>query len=169
MDRAAVEGWLERYGRAWETRDPAAAVELFTEDAEYREKPFDDSMRGHSAIDRYWSEIPETQRDIAFESEVLAVTEERAIVRWWASYENIRTGEPTRLDGVFLLEFADDGRCRSLREWWHAYPEPAFVMTAEGAATPNPAPGPAPAARAPILAALVGLAIAAALVFLLLE
>jgi hypothetical protein len=24
-----------------------------------------------------------------------------------------------RLDGVFVLEFSEDGLCRSLREWWH--------------------------------------------------
>jgi hypothetical protein len=23
------------------------------------------------------------------------------------------------LDGIFLLEFNDEGLCRDLREWWH--------------------------------------------------
>ncbi|MGH2723928.1 MAG: nuclear transport factor 2 family protein [Actinomycetota bacterium] len=168
MDRAAVEGWLERYGRAWETRDPGAAAELFTEDAEYREKPFDEPMTGRAAIYRYWSEIPETQRDIAFGFETLSVDGERAIVRWWASYVKIRNGEPTRLDGVFLLEFAEDGRCRSLREWWHAHPSPAF--TARESLRPIPAdPAAAQRSRAVVLAALIALGVAGALVFLLLR
>ena len=168
MDRASVEAWLERYGRAWETRDPSAAAELFTEDAQYLETPFDEPMKGRSAIYRYWSEIPETQRDIAFGFDILSIEENRVLARWWSSYVKIRTGEPTRLDGIFLLEFAEDGRCRSLREWWHAHPSPAF--TAGESLRPIPAdPAAAQRSRAVVLAALIALGVAGALVFVLLR
>ena len=36
----AVDHWLTEYARAWEERDPAAVVPLFTEDATYRSQPF---------------------------------------------------------------------------------------------------------------------------------
>jgi uncharacterized protein (TIGR02246 family) len=168
VDRSTVEGWLERYGRAWETRDPSAAAELFTEDGEYREQPFDEPMKGRSAIYRYWQEIPETQRDVAFGAEILAVLEDRAIVRWWSSYVKIRTGEPTRLDGVFLLEFAPDGLCRSLREWWHAHPGPAFTAAEAGMTTPSAA-ATTKGSRAVAVAVLIALAVLGALVFVLLR
>jgi hypothetical protein len=28
-------------------------------------------------------------------------------------------GLQTELDGVFLISLDDEGRCKSLREWWH--------------------------------------------------
>lgn len=120
----SLRRWLDAYGRAWETRDPDAAVELFAEDASYRETPFDEPMRGREAIRRYWSQVPEHQRDIEFGYEVLSARP--ALARWWASYIAVALGEPTKLDGIFLLEFDPEGRCSSLREWWHAHPRPSF-------------------------------------------
>lgn len=128
MDRAAVEGWLARYGRAWETMDPGAAVDLFTEDATYRESPFDEVMRGRDAIRAYWSEVPEFHRDVSFGAEVIAIQDEMAVARWWVSLVRAKTGVHSRFDGVFVLEFDGDGntaRCRSLREWWHTDPPDA--------------------------------------------
>lgn len=124
MDRAGVEAWLSAYGRAWETMDPDAAVELFTEDATYVETPFDGVMRGRPAIHDYWAEIPDYHKDVSFGSEVLVVQGELAVAHWWVSLFRVKTAERTRSDGLFLLEFDEgSGLCRSLREWWHAGPE----------------------------------------------
>jgi uncharacterized protein (TIGR02246 family) len=125
LELAAVEDWLSAYGRAWETMDPDAAVELFTEDATYRETPFEETMRGREAIHAYWAEIPDYHKDISFGSEVLMVDGDRAMAHWWVSLFRVKTGERTKSDGIFLLEFEGGaGRCRSLREWWHIGPEP---------------------------------------------
>ncbi|MGH2709903.1 MAG: nuclear transport factor 2 family protein [Actinomycetota bacterium] len=121
-----LKDWLAAYGRAWETKDPEAAVALFTEDAAYQESPFDEPMVGHDAIRSYWSEVEPNQDDISFEAKILSVGGERAFVHWKASYTNLKTGVPTRLDGMFLLFFDGEGLCRSLQEWWHADPSPSF-------------------------------------------
>ncbi|HJV04448.1 MAG TPA: nuclear transport factor 2 family protein [Actinomycetota bacterium] len=118
MDRRTLEDWLARYGRAWETADPEAAAALFTEDATYRETPFDEVMMGRDAIRRYWEEIPDTQRDISFGWEVVAT--DPVVVRWRAGWVRLRDERRITLDGVFLLEFGEaTGLCRTLREWWH--------------------------------------------------
>lgn len=118
MDQPALEDWLARYGWAWETADPDAAAALFTEDATYRETPFDELMKGRDAIRRYWQEIPDTQRDISFAWDVVAT--DPVVVRWRAGWVRIRDGRAITLDGVFLLEFDEaSGLCRTLREWWH--------------------------------------------------
>lgn len=126
VDRHQLEAWLHRYGRAWEGRDPSAAVELFAGDATYQETPFEEPMRGREAIRAYWSAVPESQSEIVFAWETLDAEGDRAIVHWWASYERLREGGRTRLDGIFVLEFDESGLCRLLREWWHADPAPAF-------------------------------------------
>jgi hypothetical protein len=84
-------------------------------------------MTGREAIHAYWSEIPMYHRDISFRWKVLEVRDDRAIAHWRTTYTAVKSGEPTTLDGVFLLEFDEDsGLCRSLREWWHADPSPGF-------------------------------------------
>lgn len=100
-------------------RNPHAAADLFAEDGTYQVTPFAEPMRGRLAIFDYWSHVAETERDIQFGCEVLAVTQETSIARWWASFLIVPQALQTKLDGIFLISLDADGRCRSLREWWH--------------------------------------------------
>ena len=119
MDRTSFEAWLEKYGRAWSERNAQAAVDLYTEDGSYQVTPFVEAMRGRQAIFEYWSHVAETQRDIQFGYEILAMTAEIGVARWWASFVIVPQGLQTKLDGIFVISLDDNGRCRSLREWWH--------------------------------------------------
>jgi uncharacterized protein (TIGR02246 family) len=119
MERATFKSWLEAYGRAWVARNPQAAADLFAEDGTYQVTPFVEPMRGRAAILEYWSNVARTEQDIQFGYEILAVTEEAGIARWWASFVIVPQGLQTKLEGIFLITLDADGRCRSLREWWH--------------------------------------------------
>ena len=119
MERAAFKSWLEAYGRAWQERNPQAAANLFTEDGTYQVTPFVEPMRGRPAILEYWLNVSRTEQDIQFGYEILAVTPEVGIARWWASFLIVPQRLQTKLDGIFLISLDADGRCRSLREWWH--------------------------------------------------
>ena len=113
------KSWMDAYGRAWEKRDPRAAAELYAEDGSYQVSPFVEPMRGRKAIREYWSEVARTEQDIRFGYEVLAVTAEFGIARWCASFIRIPPWLDTKLDGIFLISLDANGKCRSLREWWH--------------------------------------------------
>jgi hypothetical protein len=119
MDHATFKDWLEAYGRAWESRDPHAAAALFAEDASYQVTPFVAPHCGHKAIFDYWTEVTQTEVDIRFGFEILTTTAELGIARWWASFVRTPPGLKTKLDGIFLISLDTDGRCKSLREWWH--------------------------------------------------
>jgi uncharacterized protein (TIGR02246 family) len=119
MNRESLQGWLEGYGRAWESRDPEAVGKLFADDATYQETPYTQPMRGREAIQQYWSQVVATaQEHIKFGYEVLADAEDSAIVHWWASFVRVQSRAQVSLDGIFLLTFDTEGRCRELREWW---------------------------------------------------
>lgn len=126
MDEEILKGWVDAYGQAWQTGDPDAAVLLFTEDAAYQETPFAEPARGRQAIYAYWSLVAEHHQDVQFSGAILSVTP--AIVRCRATYLNRKTGDLTRFDGIFVLEFDAENRCTSFREWWHADPAPAFQV-----------------------------------------
>ena len=119
MDGDSFTRWLEAYGRAWMGRDAVAATALYTDDATYQITPFDEPLRGRGAIAAYWEGVAATQEKIRFDFEILAVTAEYGIARWRASFVRVPPGLNTRLDGIFLITLAADGRCQSLREWWH--------------------------------------------------
>jgi hypothetical protein len=119
MDRDAFHSWLSSYGRAWIDRDPEAAAALYASDGTYRVTPFQEPLRDGGAILDYWAEVARTQEDIQFDYEILAVTNDYGIARWWASFIRVPPGLPTKLDGIFLIALDAEGRCASLREWWH--------------------------------------------------
>jgi hypothetical protein len=119
MTLQAFDDWLHSYGRAWESRNAQAAADLYAEDGTYQVTPFLEPMRGKPAIFEYWTHVAQTQQNIQFGYEILAVTPEHGIARWWASFVIVPPSLNTKLDGIFLISLDETGRCHSLREWWH--------------------------------------------------
>ena len=119
--REAFADWLQKYGRAWEARDAKAAAELYAEGGTYQVTPFVEPMRGRVAILEYWTNVAQTEEDIHFEYEILAVTPEQGIARWWASFVRVPPGLQTKLDGIFVISLDGQGKCTQLREWWHKH------------------------------------------------
>lgn len=111
--------WLDRYKQAWETRDPAAAGALFTEDASYHEMPFDAPMLGRAAVEAYWARVTAGQANVRFTYEVIACTGAEGVSHWHAAFTGIPGDAAIELDGVFVCRFADANHVSALREWWH--------------------------------------------------
>ena len=88
LTEAGFADWLARYEAAWETRDPAAAMALFTTDGTYRETPFDEPMAGRAAIGAYWrTRVAEGQDRVDFCFEVLAGTGDVGLASWRARFD----------------------------------------------------------------------------------
>jgi hypothetical protein len=108
--------WLERYRRAWMQRDPNAAGQLFTDDAIYREQPFQPPFVGRAAIQDYWARVTASQTSVELRYGRTVVDGARVAVEWWA---NLGTDSgPLTLAGEFMLRFAGSGECEELREYW---------------------------------------------------
>lgn len=119
LTTAALVDWLARYEAAWETRDAEKAASLFTPDATYHEMPFDAPIEGAAKIREYWARVTADQRDVDFSSKPVMVDDDTGVAEWSATFRTASTGATIELNGVFVLQFDDAGRCTSLREWWH--------------------------------------------------
>jgi hypothetical protein len=119
VETESFRRWLDLYGRAWMSRDPKAATVLYAEAATYQVTPFTEPIRGRDAIYAYWENVAKTQKEIQFDYEIVGVTPEKGIARWWASFIIEPPGLKTKLDGVFVISLDADNLCSSLREWWH--------------------------------------------------
>jgi SnoaL-like domain len=110
--------WIEGYRRAWAENDAEFLLTLFTEEASYRSSPFREPHVGHEAIRAYWSRAAGTQQHVDVRMGEPVVDGDVVALEWWATVEDAQDGELT-LPGCLLLQFADDGRCFDLREYWH--------------------------------------------------
>jgi hypothetical protein len=69
--------------------------------------------------------LPRARDDIAFDFEILAVTERWGIARWHGSYTPVEGKSRLELDGILLVSLDDEGRCRDFREWSNRREHPA--------------------------------------------
>jgi ketosteroid isomerase-like protein len=114
---ALLQHVMETYRRAWETRDAALVLELFTEDATYQENPFSAPMVGHEAIARYWQEATATHRDIRFHWHLVSRSDSLHVVEWAAEFTRGDSGKRIELRGVMLIELRG-ARIFRFREYW---------------------------------------------------
>ena len=119
LDHAAGADLLERYGRAWESFDGDAWTDLFTDDVEYHEDPFESPMVGHNAVRAYLLEAAGQQEQVEFTVERHWVAGSTVLAAWHASYVRRSDQARVRLAGFMTMEIADDGRIARFREWWH--------------------------------------------------
>jgi hypothetical protein len=115
VDVDAVRRWLDGYERSWRTAGTDHLTTLFTPDATYLPSPWATPLRGWEAIAAWWEaerEGPDEPFDMT--SEVVALDGDTAVVRVEVDYHR---HPPSRWRDLWILRFADDGRCSAFEEW----------------------------------------------------
>lgn len=122
MDRRAVEHWVERYERLWRTPGTGALADLFRPDATYLPSPWARPVTGLDGIAQFWdAERDSADEEFRMSADVVAVDGERAVVRVSVDYDRPDGG---RWRDLWVMRFAEDGRCASFEEWPFAPGQP---------------------------------------------
>jgi hypothetical protein len=115
----AFSQWMQIYGKSSEENDPQASANLFAQDAQYYESPFDEPMTGRDAIYTYWDKGAQRLQDKQSMYQILSIKDNLGIARWQSRFTVIESGKQFLLDCLFVVEFNDEGLCQTFREWWH--------------------------------------------------
>ena len=124
-DRAMVRRWLAAYEAAWRAPGTQGLAEVFTDDASYRQSPYQEPVVGLDAIRRMWDDERDGPDEIfTIAADILAVDGPTAVVR-----AEVRYGDPLRQEyrDLWIMQLGDDGRCNSFEEWpyWPGRPRAA--------------------------------------------
>lgn len=119
---AEAEAWMLGYKRAWEGRDTAQVLALFTDDVDYVENRFGHPLRGYDSLEDYWrGRVSEFQRDVHFEFDVWGVNGNEAYAGFKAHFIWLPMNGIMELDAACRLRFtrAADGTllCSKFEEW----------------------------------------------------
>ncbi len=125
LDLTALDRWVGAYGRAWESNDAREVEALFSADAVYYVSPFAEPRRGREAIVRAWVSDPESQREVRFAHDAVAVEGNVGVAHWHVTFRPADADSRVEMDGVLVLRFDDDGRCTDHREWYARREAPA--------------------------------------------
>jgi nuclear transport factor 2 (NTF2) superfamily protein len=108
-----VDAWIDAYVRAWTSADPVDIAALFTEEAEYHERPYETDWIGRDEIVAGWLSRQQWQEGgWAFVRDILMVTGDTAAVRGKGIYTELGTFE-----NLWVLTLDDDGVCTEFRMW----------------------------------------------------
>ena len=118
MDRTSVQHWLDAYIEAWRANTRDAIAALFTDDVVYRFAPFgeDAVARGIDALADAWLGQPDDPASWEARYEVYAVDGDRAVAVGQSRYFAHDDEQERVYQNVFLLRFAEDGRCAEFTE-----------------------------------------------------
>ena len=113
----AVQGWLDAYLAAWKSYDPSAIRALFTDDATYRYKPWEDPLNGIDEILASWLVDPDPANSWQAWYRVDLVDGDRA-----TAVGETRYTDETNFANLWVMQFAHDGRCSQFTEWYMEIP-----------------------------------------------
>ncbi|WP_027862457.1 nuclear transport factor 2 family protein [Marmoricola sp. URHB0036] len=114
MEHTDVRGWVRMYESAWRSPGTDKLAGVFTEDVRYLASPWADPVEGLAAVAEFWDDERDgPDEEFTMSSEVVAVDGRTAVVR--AQVDYVDTGERWR--DLWVLRFADDGRCSHFEEW----------------------------------------------------
>jgi uncharacterized protein (TIGR02246 family) len=119
-DRAAVQAWLDAYVRAWQTYDPAAIADLWTDDAVWH-TPFAIRARGRDAITAEWLAEQHLDENGGYDARYapIAIDGDIVVAHGRTRFFDPRTGQTlTEYDNIWILRFGPDGRCAEFHEWY---------------------------------------------------
>lgn len=109
-----LSSWVGHYTRAWESNDPDDIRALFTEDAEYRPRPYQPPWRGHREIVEGWLQAQDEPGDAQFQWRAVVSDGTIGVLEGTTVY--IKSGGT--YSNLWVIRFAPDGRASSFTEWW---------------------------------------------------
>lgn len=121
MTHDEVQQWLARYVEAWASNDPESIGDLFTEDAVYSYRPWENdevTVRGRDAIVASWMDNPDDPSTWEASYRPYAVDGHRAVSVGQTHYQAMGEHAARTYHNAYLLEFGPDGRCASFHEFW---------------------------------------------------
>ena len=122
MNRSQLQSWLDRYVEAWRANERAPIEALFTADAVYRFRPYqqgDNVARGIDQIVDAWLGDSRDEPDVweaAYEP--YAIEGDRAVATGFSRYFATADAPERTYSNCYLLRFAPDGRCSEFTEFY---------------------------------------------------
>lgn len=118
MNEINLEKWLKTLGEAWVTKNPELTGSICADDVKYYEHPFEEPRVGRKAVVEEWQNVPNSQKDITFDFDIIGITNDTGVAHWRAEFTRVPVGKRDILDGIFTVKLNERGLCTEFHMWW---------------------------------------------------
>jgi hypothetical protein len=108
---------MARYKAGWERRDPDSIMELFAENAQYRDDPFADELAGSNAIRSKVNDVCAQTANVEFDAERVWVSGATILSSFHSAYTLRSNGKRVRQRGFLTMELDDAQQIWRFRQW----------------------------------------------------
>jgi hypothetical protein len=109
-----LDDWMDQYVLAWSSNDSEHIRALFTDEAVYDPQVAGGEWEGIDEIIARWQEIDDSEENWDFQWLPLVETDDIAVITGRTNYFE----PPATYRNLFVIRFADDGRCYDFTEWY---------------------------------------------------
>jgi hypothetical protein len=117
MEKSLFDSWLSKLGEAWSERNPQKAAALFSKDCRYYESVFNEPCESWEDILKLWLVVPENQKDVTFEHNILCVSDNTGIANWKVVRTLLPSNKKQYIDGIFQVSLNKQGLCTFFKQW----------------------------------------------------
>jgi hypothetical protein len=118
MNENNLKNWLKTLGDAWTSKNPDLIGSICADDVKYYENPFEAPRVGRQAVISEWQNVPNSQRNITFNFDIIGITDGIGIAHWHASFTRIPEDKIDTLDGIFTIKLNENEMCTEFHMWW---------------------------------------------------
>ncbi len=115
--RAEYAALVQQFGNGWEKGSAKHMAEVFAEEATFLPDPWGPPVKGSTAIEGYWENIPLEQSEIAFRFGEIYAAGPWFATEFRCTFRRRRTGEKVDVRGSMFCETLD-GRISEMRLYW---------------------------------------------------
>jgi len=113
ISKEQVTEWVKKYIHAWETGKKEDIEALFTNNAEYREWPYETQLVGLKDIVKGWQARQQWQDGgWSFEWSILDIKKDTAVIEGTGTYKELGT-----FGNFWLVTLDETGTCVMFRMW----------------------------------------------------
>jgi hypothetical protein len=102
-----IEGWMKKFRERWIAKDIDGVIELFADDVEYFETPYQE-IEDLEALREEWKSI-RNQEDINLSYEIYSRDGSKFTVKWDLKYSQDQ--DWNHLKGIYLIELNEENKC----------------------------------------------------------
>src|SRR5215475_13802915 len=110
--------WMDGYVKAWNSNEQTDIEALFTDDARYRTEPYNPPWHGSAEIVQQWLAKRDEPGETRFSWQPILATPEVGVIEATTVYRT----PPQAYSNLWVIHFAEDGRCSDFAEWWMKNP-----------------------------------------------